>query len=1083
MSRRKAKMEKSCGSSCGCGGRFSRRRFLKAAGAGAATLAAPRAIAGPFEPQDTSDHFVPADKKLDPTWIRALFDHGERTWYSGKDLETIGMPAGGICAGQIYLTGDGRLVYWDIFNTNHHTGWGANNYKVGRKPTEWSTRRGSRFIDAPAVDQGFAIRYRSGEKTAVRPLGVDGFRQVRFCGEYPIGLVEYADPEIPLAITLEVFSPFIPLNAADSGLPATLLNFTLKNTGSAAAEVAVAGWLQNAVCHFVGARLGEAARRVNQVIREQGLCGVLSGVRRPAAPPRPPPANPPVVFADFEDDNYGDWKVEGEAFGSGPAKGTLPNQQPVSGFKGKRLVNTYLGGDRPHGRLVSPSFKIDRRYISFLIGGGNNPGRTCMNLVVDGKIVRTATGHNSEELKPENWDVKDLAGKEAHLEIVDAGSGGWGHVNIDRIEFRDAPMGDTATVLEKPFDEGTMGLWALGAEPAMVSASIPEGKAVEVLFEGDGLGSDARAEKPMDQVLRGVVGRKFTLKPGESATASFAVTWCMPNLYFTRGAQAQDGTYESYVKAARQWVGNYYAKRFADAAAVARFVAAEFERLAGQTRLWHRTYYDSTIPRWLLDRIGATTCNLATNTCQWWQNGRFWAWEGVGCCHGTCGHVWNYAHGLARLFPELERSVREMQDFKAGVGFREKDGAIIFRGENFGMWAGDAQGGYILKAYREHLCSADDGFLRRLWPAVKKAMQFMIDQDGDADGLIEGKQHNTYDIDFYGPNTMVGSLYLGALRAAEEMAREMGDVEFAATCRRIFEHGKRNSVERLFNGEYFVQKVDLARHPKHQYADGCLADQLFGQGWAHQVGLGYVYPREMVMKALQSIWKYDWAPDVARQNKAHPPQRWFAYPGEAGLFTCTWPKSKHLGPNSVLYRDEVWTGIEYQVANHMAWEGMLTEALAICRAAHERYHPSKRNPFNEIECGDHYARSLAAWGMITSLSGFQYHGPRRHLGFAPRLKPDDFKSVFTAAEGWGMIAQRRLGAIQVNKVAVKWGHVQVRTLALELPPGARPGQVAVTLAGKNIAVGIKAEDNSVTLTLPPDTTIKEGQELSITLNC
>ena len=144
---------------------------------------------------------------------------------------------------------------------------------------------------------------------------------------------------------------------------------------------------------------------------------------------------------------------------------------------------------------------------------------------------------------------------------------------------------------------------------------------------------------------------------------------------------------------------------------------------------------------------------------------------------------------------------------------------------------------------------------------------------------------------------------------------------------------------------------------------------MFGQGWAHQVGLGYLYPRETVVSALQSIWKYCWAPDVGPQNRAHDPERWFAYPGEAGLFTCTWPKSPHLGPKSTRYRDEIWTGIEYQVAGHMAWEGMITEALAICRGVNERYHPSKHNPWNEIECGDHYARALASWGVLIGLSG------------------------------------------------------------------------------------------------------------------
>ena len=236
---------------------------------------------------------------------------------------------------------------------------------------------------------------------------------------------------------------------------------------------------------------------------------------------------------------------------------------------------------------------------------------------------------------------------------------------------------------------------------------------------------------------------------------------------------------------------------------------------------------------------------------------------------------------------------------------------------------------------------------------------------------------------------MVGSLYLAALRAGEEMARTLGEDELAARYRAVFESGRRLTAERLFNGEYFVQEVDLEKYSTFQYADGCLSDQVFGQGWAAQVGLGYLYPPEMVGKALKSIWKYNWTPDVGPQNAAHPPERWFARPGEAGLFTCTWPKSKYLA-KGVRYRDEVWTGIEYQVAGHMAFEGMVTEALALCRGVHERYHPSKHNPWNEIECGDHYARGMASYGVFLALCGFEYNGPAGHLGFAPRIAPDDF---------------------------------------------------------------------------------------------
>ena len=252
------------------------------------------------------------------------------------------------------------------------------------------------------------------------------------------------------------------------------------------------------------------------------------------------------------------------------------------------------------------------------------------------------------------------------------------------------------------------------------------------------------------------------------------------------------------------------------------------------------------------------------------------------------------------------------------------------------------------------------------------------------------------------------------------MARDIGDKAFADRCRGIFEAGRKATLERLFNGEYFIQKVDLAAHPKHQYGNGCLSDQLFGQGWAHQVALGYLYPKPAVDKALGAVWKYNWAPDVGPQNDAYKPDRWFASPGEAGLFTCTWPAGDRIA-EPVLYKNEVWTGIEYQVAGHMIWEGMITEALAICRGVHERYHPAKHNPWNEIECGDHYARAMASHGVFLGLCGFEYHGPKAHLGFAPRLAPKDFRAAFTSAEGWGTLVQKRDGKRQTNRVEVKMG--------------------------------------------------------------
>ncbi|MCI0492338.1 MAG: hypothetical protein L0Z07_05320, partial [Planctomycetes bacterium] len=947
----------------------------------------------------------------------------------------------GIGTGQLYLAGDGRLMHWDIFNQHLFSGYGATNYEY-------------RTVDS-SLQQGFAVRAQTGEQVVVRSLDIRGFPGVRFAGEYPIGYVEYQDSTVPVAVTLEAFSPFVPLNAADSALPATVMHFTVKNTSQKAVDVTLAGWLENGVGRISADVLFGV--RSNRVIQSEGLTMIL-GSAHPSEPPKE--LREPVVLADFESDGYRDWTIEGEAFGKGPAGGTLEGQQEVLGFAGKGLVNTFLGGDRSQGKLVSPPFMINRSFLTFLLGGGEHPGETCVNLVVDGQVVRTATGKNQEKLDQQNWNVRDLAGKEGRIEIVDRHADGWGHINVDQIELRDVSLLPVEGPFESQIDFGTMGLALLDTTDVLTSSSLPPGTWPDALFTENGLAADNELEKPFGTPLCGALGKQFHLEPGQQQQVTFSVVWCFPN---------------------RPERGNFYATRFSDAVAVAEYLAQQFDRLAGQTRSWHQTWYDSTLPHWLLDRLFSTTSTLATSTCQWWKNGRFWAWEGVGCCHGTCAHVWNYEHTMARLFPELERTVREMQDFNPQAGFDEKTGAIRFRGEDWEIWAGDSQGGTVLKAYREHQVSADDAFLRRNWPRIRKTLEFLIQQDGNADGLIEGSQHNTYDIDFFGSNTMVGSLYLAALRAAEEMAEELGEKDFAATCRQIYERGREETVKQLFNGEYFVQKVDLAKYPKHQYANGCLADQLFGQGWAHQVGIGYVYPRETIQAALKSIWIYNWAPDIGPQNEAHPPQRWFARPGEAGLFTCTWPKGKHLGPESVLYRDEVWTGIEYQVAGNLVWDGMLTEALAICRGVHERYHPSKHNPFNEIECGDHYARGMASYGVFLALCGFEYHGPKGHLGFSPRMTPDDFRAAFTAAEGWGTFAQSREPGKQINRLDLKWGHLNVRTIALELPEGAIARSVAITAAGNPVEGELQQEGCRVVITLNEPLVVQAGDMLETRL--
>jgi uncharacterized protein (DUF608 family) len=284
--------------------------------------------------------------------------------------------------------------------------------------------------------------------------------------------------------------------------------------------------------------------------------------------------------------------------------------------------------------------------------------------------------------------------------------------------------------------------------------------------------------------------------------------------------------------------------------------------------------------------------------------------------------------------------------------------------------------------------SPDDTFLRRIWPRVKGSIRYLIQQDGDGNGVLEGKQMNTLDAAWYGPISWLSSLYIGALRAGSTMAREMDDDAFAEECGTLADRGSQWVSENLFDGEYFYHERDPAHPGAFGSGIGCHIDQVYGQGWAHQLGLERVLPRDKTQTALKSLWRYNFTPDVGPYREEYQTGRWYAMPGEAGLIMCTFPKggereSRGDKPTHGFagYFNECMNGFEYQAAGHMIAEGLVQQGLAVTRAVHDRYHPSRRNPYNEIECGDHYARSMASHGVFVSVCGFEHHGPRALSAF------------------------------------------------------------------------------------------------------
>lgn len=1026
----------------------TRRDAVKFIGLSAAAILTSRlpVMAGPFDRADF-EKLVPSDKKLDADWMKSLFERGTPTIYKGDDLRFIGMPIGGIGAGQVYLGGDGKLWHWDIFNK--HIGTGAEHYAGPLTPSS-------------PLEQGFALQISSGGQTQTRDLDKEGFASIAFNGQYPLATVNYADENCPVAVTLEAFSPFIPLNADDSSLPATILRYTVKNTSNAPVEATLVGWLQNAVAQ---SNQWPGAMRRNAIVRGDGISFLNCSAE--FSQPAKVAARPDIVFEDWNRDAFAPWTVEGTAFGTRPLRrNEIIDYQGDVGGEGDRIVNTHAsapandvsGRDSHVGKLTSAPFKIERDYIVFWIGGGKAKGVTGMNLLADGKVAQTVSGDDNNLMSLKSFDVRALKGKTATLEIVDKGTGPWGNVGVGKITFSDKPASGNGKFDEQS-DYGTMGLGLLGAAPDIAQAAGGRGG-----FQG------TETTAPIGEPLTGSIGRKMNLAPGQSASADFVLAWHFPNL-----------TIQNLGK-----VGRYYATKFPSAQAVAQYVASNFARLAQQTKLFHDTFYDSTLPFWFLDRTLLNASILATSTCFRFANGRFYAWEGVGCCPGTCAHVWHYAHAVARLFPELERDTRERVDL--GIAFNQENGVMGFRAEFDRSLAVDGQAGTILRIYREHQMAPDGEFLKRNWPKIKKAFEPLLARDADADGIMEGDQMNTLDTAWFGKVAWLSSLYLAALRAGAQMAREMNEADFAARCERIADSGGQQITAQLFNGEYFYNIVDPKRADTINSGTGCEIDQVFGQSWAWQVGLPRVLPEKETKSALAAIYKYNFTPDAGAYRAIYKAGRWYAMAGEAGLLMCSFPRADWdykeaagKGPDwAAGYFNECMNGFEYQAAGHMIWEGLVPEGLAVTRAVHDRYSGTRRNPWNEVECGDHYARSMASYGVFLAACGYEYHGPNAHLAFAPRLSPENFKAAFTTSTGWGSYTQRDEGGGMRAEIELKFGTLHLKTLALVSKNAAKTAKI--TLDGKPLAAQLSNENNRVLLTFAADVSLKTGQKLQVQLS-
>lgn len=520
-----------------------------------------------------------------------------------------------------------------------------------------------------------------------------------------------------------------------------------------------------------------------------------------------------------------------------------------------------------------------------------------------------------------------------------------------------------------------------------------------------GKGSYGAPEPAANAFLRGSLAVKVDLAPGETKAITFLISWHFPN----RLTWAPAPPTAEQCCAPGDIIGNYYTTQSKDAWDAATRAVKMLPDLEARTVAFLKAFCDSDLPLSVKEAALFNLSTLRTQTCFRTPDGRFYAWEGCGdrggCCSGSCTHVWNYEQATAFLFGDLTWTMREVEylyatndighmSFRVGLPLKP-------RAQEFGLAAADGQMGCLLKLYRDWQLSGDTKALKKLWPRAKKSLEFCWipgGWDADQDGVMEGCQHNTMDVEYYGPNGQMAIWYLGALRASEEMARFLGDAEFADRCRSLFENGSKWIDENLFNGQYYEQLVwpltedQIApglRHegmgarnladPDFQLGSACLVDQLVGQFLAHVCGLGYLTKPANVKKTLKSIMKYNFQPNLSAHFNF---MRTYTLGDEAAILMSTYPLGRRP-KKPFSYATEVMTGFEYTAAVGMLYEGLDVEGLRAIAAVRDRYDGLRRSPFDEAECGHHYGRAMAAWAAVLCLTGFQYSGVTGTMTFDP----------------------------------------------------------------------------------------------------
>ena len=519
------------------------------------------------------------------------------------------------------------------------------------------------------------------------------------------------------------------------------------------------------------------------------------------------------------------------------------------------------------------------------------------------------------------------------------------------------------------------------------------------------------------------VAAEVKIESGKTEKIRFILSWNIPNNYnYWNPLKDENGNDVTWK--------NYYAVLFENSQHTAKYCLDNWENLFERTLLFKQALYTTTLNEKIIDRACASLSVLKSPTVLRLEDGSFYGWEGVqeqeGSCEGTCQHVWNYAYALCFLFPNLERSIRNLElqysTYDSGeMNFRLS--IPVGREKKKFRACLDGQMGTIIKIYRDWKITGDGDWLKTHWEKIKLILEYAwsdenVDEwDRNKDGVLEGRQHHTLDMEIFGPSSWLEGFYLAALKAASEMAAYLNDFEKAKEYNELYEKGYAWTKENLFNGEFFIQKIDLndksvtehfdcvkdywneeTGEIKYQIASGSEIDQMCAQWHADICGLGEIFDDVQVKTALKNMYKNN---VKSTMRDFVNPWRIFSLNDEGGAVICDYPENVYKPKIPIPYCEETMTGFEYQLAGLLMSRGFACEGMKIVEYLSERFDGQKRNPWNEFECGSNYARSMAAFALIPIMSGFEFDLPNKRIGFNPKSDENTHRCFWSLGSGWG----------------------------------------------------------------------------------